>query len=246
MEVAILTVGDEVLAGDIENTNATWLAKRLTDNGATVGRILTIPDDRELIAETVDDWRDTFDAIVVTGGLGGTHDDVTAQAIADAFETDLTVEAIVRQDVLESVAAYRDLDPDALDEADLGIDIDAWAAVPHGCRALLNPEGLCPGFVLKNVFAFPGIPEEMQALFETIDEEFIGETRSRQVFTPQPEASVVETLKRFNERFDVSVGSYPSTDGLNRLKVTGQDPVQVDSATEWLRENVETVENACD
>jgi molybdenum cofactor synthesis domain-containing protein len=74
MEVAILTVGDEVLAGDTENTNATWLAGRLTDAGATVTRILTVPDDRAVIRETVETWREAFDAVIVTGGLGGTHD----------------------------------------------------------------------------------------------------------------------------------------------------------------------------
>lgn len=244
MEVAILTVGDEVLAGDIENTNASWLAGQLTDRGATVVRILTVPDDRNLIAETMTDWSEAFDAVVVTGGLGATHDDVTAHAIADAFGTDLAVEAIVRRDVLESVAAYRNLDPDAVDEADLGIDIDAWAAVPRGSRALLNPEGLCPGFVLDNVYAFPGVPAEMRALFDTVEEEFIGETVSRQLFTPQPEASMVETLHRFRERFDVSVGSYPSTDGHNRLKVTGHDEELVDTAMDWLRKNIEVVEDA--
>ena len=242
MEVAILTVGDEVLAGDIENTNASWLAKQLTDRGATVARILTIPDDRSLIAETVREWSEDFDAVVVTGGLGGTHDDVTAHAIADAYDTELAVEAIVRRDVLESVAAYRDLDPDTLDESDLGIDIDAWAAVPREGRALINPEGLCPGFVLGTVYAFPGVPAEMRALFDIVDEEFTGETVSRQLFTPQPEASMVETLKRFRQEFDVSVGSYPSTDGHNRLKVTGRDPAQIADATDWLCEHIDVVE----
>ncbi len=74
MEVGILTVGDEVLAGDTENTNATWLAGRLTDTGATVARILTLPDDCDAIAAAVREWREAFDAVVVTGGLGGTHD----------------------------------------------------------------------------------------------------------------------------------------------------------------------------
>lgn len=81
MEVAILTVGDEVLSGDTENANATWLASRLTDAGATVARILTLPDDRALIRETVEAWREAFDAVIVTGGLGGTHDVHESEAL---------------------------------------------------------------------------------------------------------------------------------------------------------------------
>ena len=122
MEVAILTVGDEVLAGDTANTNATWLAGRLTDRGATVVRLLTLPDDRELIAETIRDWTDAFDAVVVTGGLGGTHDDVTVDALADAFGRNLVVDDEVREDVLATVAAYRDANPETVAAGDIEID----------------------------------------------------------------------------------------------------------------------------
>lgn len=246
MEVAILTVGDEILAGDIDNTNASWLAKRLTERGATVARILTVPDDRSLIAEVIAEWSEAFDAVIVTGGLGGTHDDVTARVIADVFDTTLAVEDVIRRDVLESVADYRDLDPDALNEADLGIDIDSWAAVPKKSRALINPKGLCPGFVMDNVFAFPGVPTEMRALFDLVENEFTGNTVSHELYTPQPEASMVETLHQFRNRFDVTVGSYPSTDGNNRLKVTGRDMTTVETAMKWLRENIEVVEEFSD
>ena len=79
MQVAILTVGDEVLAGETTNTNASWLATELTDRGVTVARILTVPDDEAVIAEWVREFSESFDAVVVTGGIGGTHDDVTVE-----------------------------------------------------------------------------------------------------------------------------------------------------------------------
>ena len=239
MEVAILTVGDEVLAGDTENTNATWLARRLTDSGATVVRILTLPDDRDLLAETLAEWAEAFDAVVVTGGLGGTHDDVTVDALADAFGRDLAVADAVRRDVLETVAAYRDQNPETVEAHDVEIDVDAWAALPEGSRALLNPEGLCPGCVLENVYAFPGVPTEMRALFEQVAAEFGGDAVSTTLYTPQPEASVLDALAGVQERFDVTVGSYPATEAQNRLKVTGTDPGAVADAVAWLRERVE-------
>ncbi|WP_137285225.1 competence/damage-inducible protein A [Halorussus salinisoli] len=241
MEVAILTVGDEVLAGDTENTNATWLAGRLTDVGATVARILTVPDDRELIADTVREWADAFDAVVVTGGLGGTHDDVTADAIADAFGRGLVVEDAVREDVIRTVAAYRDANPETVEAHDLDLDVDAWAALPEGCRALINPEGLCPGCVLDDVYAFPGVPAEMRALFEQVAGEFGGDVVSTTLYTPQPEASLLDAVAGVRERFDVTVGSYPATDDRNRLKLTGSDPDAVAEAAAWLRERVEVV-----
>jgi molybdenum cofactor synthesis domain-containing protein len=244
MEVAILTVGDEVLAGDTENTNATWLASRLTDDGATVTRILTVPDDRELIADTVREWADAFDAVVVTGGLGGTHDDVTADAIADAFGRDLVVDDAVREDVTRTVAAYRDANPETVEahDLDLDLDVDAWAALPAGSRSILNPEGLCPGCVLDNVYAFPGVPTEMRALFEEVADEFGGEVISTTLYTLQPEASLLDAVAGVRERFDVTVGSYPAIEDRNRLKVSGTDSDAVAAAAERLRERVEIVE----
>ena len=239
MEVAILTVGDEVLAGDTTNTNATWLASRITARGSSVGRILTVPDDRSLVAETVDEWHEIFDAVVVTGGLGGTHDDVTADAIADAFDRSLTVDEAVREDVLATVAAYRDANPDRVAAHDLEIDVDAWAALPAGSRALINPEGLCPGCVIENVYAFPGVPAEMKALFEHVAPEFDGDAVSRTLYTPQPEGSMVGDLETARERFDATIGSYPDTEGDNRLKVTGTDRTDVEDATAWLSKHLE-------
>jgi molybdenum cofactor synthesis domain-containing protein len=242
MEVAILTVGDEVLAGDTVNTNARWLAERLTDSGATVARILTVPDDRELVAATVAEWADAFDAAVVTGGMGGTHDDVTAAAVADAFGRGLAVGDAVRADVVETVAAYRDVDPETVEASDLDIDVDAWAALPEGSRPLVNPEGLCPGCVVENVYAFPGVPAEMRAMFELVAAEFDGDAVSRTLHTPQPEGSMVDAIAGVRERFDVTVGSYPATETLNRLKLTGTDPEAVAGAARWLRERIEIAE----
>jgi len=241
MEVAILTVGDEVLAGDIANTNAQWLAARLTDSGATVDRILTIPDDRDRIAATIDEWTADVDAVIVTGGLGGTHDDVTADALADAFDRELVVDEAVRQDVIETVANYRELDPETVTAEELDFDVDAWAALPAGSRPLRNPEGLCPGCVLESVYAFPGVPAEMQALFEQVSGEFAGDAVSRIAYTPQPEGTMDEAIDGVRERFDVTVGSYPATERRNRLKVTGTDPAAVDAALEWLAERVDLV-----
>jgi len=82
MEVALITVGDELPAGDTENTNATWLARRLTERGVAVERILVLPDDRGAIARQVREYSDAFDAVLVTGGIGGAPDDVSMEAVS--------------------------------------------------------------------------------------------------------------------------------------------------------------------
>ena len=99
MQAAILTVGEELLAGDTENTNGTWLAGQLTDRGVAVARILAVPDEEGVIAGAVDRYSDTFDAVVVTGGLGGTPDDVTMSAVAAAFDRPLVENDLARADV---------------------------------------------------------------------------------------------------------------------------------------------------
>ena len=238
MEVALLTVGDELLAGDTENTNATWLAGRLTDRGVTVQRVLVVPDDREVIAGYVREWGEAFDALIVTGGLGGTHDDVTMDAVADAFGRDLVAEEEVVESVVRQVAEYRDRNPEVVDRYDLDLDVDAWAATPEGSRPLLNDPGLCPGCVVGNVYVFPGIPEEMRAMFESVAEEFVGDAVSAVVETDAPEGAMPELIDEARETFDVVVGSYPSQDGPNRLKVTGSDADEVRRASEWLDERV--------
>ena len=238
MEVALLTVGDELLAGDTENTNATWLARQLADRGAAVARVLVVPDDRELIAEYVRDWATAFDALVVTGGLGGTHDDVTMDAVADAVGRDLVAEEVVVDDVVRTVAEYRDRNPDLVDRYDLDLDVDGWAATPEGSRPLLNEPGLSPGCVVENVYVFPGIPEELRAMFESVGDEFAGDAVSETVETDAPEGALPDVLDEARGTFDVVVGSYPSQDGPNRLKVTGSDAEEVRSAAAWLEQRV--------
>lgn len=242
MNVAIVTVGDEILAGDTQNTNAAWLARRLNERGASVVRMLTVPDDSALIEETVREWAARFDAVVVGGGLGGTHDDVTMDAVAAAFDRDLEVTDEVREDVVRSVAAYRDADPETFTVEDVDLDVADWAAVPEGARPLLNDVGLSPGCVVENVYVLPGPPEEFRAMFETVADEFGGDVVSEQFHTPAPESSLTAVLAKFRETFDLVVGSYPSRERYNRLKVTGTDPERVADGVAWLRDRVETVE----
>lgn len=244
MDVAIVTVGDEILAGDTENTNAWWLARRLTERGATTTRILTLPDDRPAIGDAVSRYREAFDRVIVTGGLGDTHDDVTMEAVARALDRPLAVDADAERDVRETIASFRESNPELLDRyPDMEIDVGAQASIPEGARYLPNPVGLAPGAAIEGVYVLPGIPEEMKAMFESVEDEFGGDLERVALHTPAPESALKRHVGEARETFAVTVGSYPARgDRYNRVKVTGTDPGAVRDALEFLRDRIDVVE----
>jgi len=245
MDAAIVTVGDELLAGDTENTNATWLCRELTERGVTVQRTLTVPDEVDAIAANVRDYAEAYDAVVVTGGLGGTPDDVTMAGVAAAFDRPMEPDDLARTDLERSLAAIAEDRP----ELDLDVDVEAEASIPRGARPLINDAGLSPGCVIEPeaehgaVYVLPGIPDEMTSMFEGIAGEFAGDVRSAMLYTEEPEANLIPRLDEARERFGVGVGCYPDRDaGHNRLKLRSEDGDALAEARAWLAENVDTVE----
>jgi nicotinamide-nucleotide amidase len=241
MDAALVTVGDELLAGDTENTNATWLARELTERGVAVRRALTVPDVEAAIADAVREYADRYDAVIVTGGLGGTPDDLTMDAVAAAFDRPLEPNDLARADLERTLEAI------AGDYPDLNVDVEAEASIPAGARPLINDAGLSPGAVVENVYVLPGIPGEMQHMFEGVAEEFAGDVESRVLYTTEPEANLIERLDGVRNQFGVQVGCYPDREaGHNRLKLRSDDPEKLEQATAWLREEVRLVEPDAD
>ncbi|KAB1194593.1 competence/damage-inducible protein A [Haloferax sp. MBLA0076] len=231
MQAAVVTVGDELLAGDTQNTNATWLCKQLTDRGVTVERVTTLPDRIGDIARVVNEYHAEYDAVVVTGGLGPTHDDVTMDAVAAAFGRSLerNEEAEVW---LETNGGYSAKDL-----------VEGTTDLPAGARMLPNGEGVAPGAVLGSVYVLPGVPREMKAMFDRVADEFSGEqTHVRFVHTSEPESSLIERFQAVQAAFDVTVGSYPGDHV--RIKLAGDDEDTVESAAAWLEERVDLLEEA--
>ncbi|WP_247728601.1 competence/damage-inducible protein A [Halovivax limisalsi] len=243
MDVAILTVGDELLAGETTNTNASWLAGRLADRGARTRRIATVPDDRAAIGEYVSRFREEFDAVLVTGGLGNTHDDVTAEAVAAALDRDLVAPESLQERLREKAARVREERPELFEEHDLELDAEAAARVPTGARPVVTDAGWAPAFVVDRVYVLPGIPAEMEAAFERVATDFDGDAISRSIFTPLPEGALPSVLETVRDRFDVAVGSYPGADAApGRIRVSASEPSSVAAAIEWLESTIETVD----
>lgn len=234
MRVSILTVGDELLAGDIENTNATWLADRLTSEGSIVREIVVLPDERDRIRTTVADHSDRFDAVLVTGGLGSTPDDVTVDGVADGLHRDVVLDDRTHQLVKGTVGEIQEEYPE------FDFDVERGSERPEGSTPIPNDEGIAPGFIVENVFVLPGIPSEMKPIFERVSDDLQGSLYSRSVLSTEPESHLNEILRTVDEEFDVFVGCYPSTDKeMKRIKVRGNDEDSVHNARSWLLEQSE-------
>jgi len=227
MRVALVTVGDELLSGDTVNTNASWLCDRLDARGVAVERVTTVPDRIADIARVVNEYHAEYDAVLVTGGVGPTHDDVTMDGVATAFGRDV----VPNPDAVAWVDDHGDYAA-----ADL---TEGTTHLPAGARFLPNPEGVAPGAAVDGVYVFPGVPAEMKAMFESVAAEFEGERRYVEIVrTSEPESALLDRLDAVRERFDVTVGSYPGDDV--RLKVTAADVETAAAAAAWLRERVDT------
>ena len=236
MNAAIVTVGNELLAGDIENTNATWLAAELSGRGVDVARIVVVPDDEAVVAARVGAWAAAFDAVLVTGGLGGTPDDVTMAAVAAGLDRELVVDPVAAADVRERIDRIYAENPD------LGFELrpEWYASMPAGATPIPNPEGLAPGCVAGSVYVLPGIPEEMKAVFGNVADDFGGDVVVRTLYSPEPEGALASPLGELTDRFAVRAGSYPNRSAdRTRITVTGGGDAVVTEAVTWLREHTD-------
>jgi len=224
---AILTIGNELVSGDVPNTNAVYLAHRLEELGVDVVLSASVPDSLDAIVDFVRREHSRLEWLIVTGGLGGTPDDVTRESLAAAF-------GVGQREVPELAADLRARFRGAPEYA------ARWAALPDGAEPLENPLGGAPGFRIANVWVLPGLPSEMEAMFERYADELgggaaIGVWRRSYATT---EAAIVDALVTATERWPgVSVGSYPSFEPHRRrvdvvLKSADRDALR--AAAAWL------------
>jgi molybdenum cofactor synthesis domain-containing protein len=229
---AIVTIGNELVSGDVPNTNASWLARRLEALGVSVRLAASVPDEIDLIAELVRTRAPEVDFVLVTGGLGGTPDDLTREAIAAAFG----VAQAEIPEVAERLRARFRRNPDYAVR---------WAQLPVGSRPLENPLGGAPGFVIENVYVLPGLPAEMEAMFETIAEDLRAPAPIaswRRIYRTR-ESELVRTLVAAVDRFpQVLVGSYPrfhSGGPEVEIVVKSSDPEALAAASAWIESELE-------
>lgn len=161
MKAEIISIGDELLIGQVVNTNQAFIAERLNSIGIAVSRMTTVGDEEEAILEAFAEALDDSNIVLVTGGLGPTHDDITRSAVCKFFATDL----VVNEESLRRVRGFferRGIDAKKINEDQ--------ALVPRTCTVIQNNHGTAPGFLFErdqNFFiAMPGVPFEMKAMVE--------------------------------------------------------------------------------
>jgi molybdenum cofactor synthesis domain-containing protein len=198
---AVLIIGNEILSGRTQDVNLAWLAARCTEIGIRVREARVVADVEDEIVRAVDECRARYDYVFTTGGIGPTHDDITAASVAKAFGVPL-----IRNP--EAVALLeRHYPPGMLNEARLRM-----ANTPAGATLIGNPVSAAPGFQIGNVFVMAGIPRIMQAMFESLQPRLArgAPVLSRTVSAFLGEGVIAEGLGDLQRRYaDLDIGSYP-------------------------------------
>jgi len=228
---AILVIGDEILSGRTREGNAHYLAGELTRTGIDLREIRVVPDDHDGIAAAVNALRAAHDHLFTSGGIGPTHDDITADAVAAAFGVAIGV----REDARALMAAHYEA---------RGVEFNAarmrMARIPEGAVLIENPVSIAPGFTLGNVHVMAGVPNVFQAMVASVLPTLTGgqPLLSQSLRVMRPEGAVAEALGALAAAHPgVSIGSYPfSQDGAygTSLVVRGPVAAEVDAAMRAL------------
>ena len=198
----IVVIGNEILSGRTSDANIAYLAGELGKLGVRVMECRVIADVEATIVATINEVRAKFDYVFTTGGIGPTHDDITADSIAKAFGVGISEhpEAVARM-------SRHYGDPALFTPARRRM-----ARVPDGATLVDNPISVAPGFQMENVFTFAGIPLIVESMFQSMKHRLVGgdPVLSRTVRTNLPEGVIAEPLGALQKRFeDLDIGSYP-------------------------------------
>ncbi len=227
LTAGIIVIGNEILSGKVTDTNAPFLTRELRALGVDVKRILTIPDELDDIATAVRDFRERYDVVFTSGGVGPTHDDVTMEGIARGFGRRL-----VRHPIIE--ARLRDFYKEHVNDARLKM-----SEVPEGAELLVDGRLGFPTVKCENFYILPGIPELFEQKFETLRERFSATPYTlRCVYTREGEGSIAQHLDATLVAFpELLLGSYPKIGDPEyavKLTLESKDPDYVERALAHL------------
>jgi molybdenum cofactor synthesis domain-containing protein len=222
---AILIIGDEILSGRTQDTNTAYIARWLGQLGIAVREVRVVSDDRDHIVSTVRCLSASHDFVFSTGGIGPTHDDITADCMAAAFETGISFHPTVYAAL---AARYASMNIGTFNEAR-----QRMARIPFGASLIGNPVSGAPGFQIGNVFVMAGIPAVMQAMLEDVKARLpaTAPLQSVTVSAFVGEGTIARSLTELQKKNpDIPLGSYPfSRDGRfgTALVARGNDPARL-------------------
>jgi len=223
----LLVIGNEILSGRTQDVNINFLARRLGQLGIPLREVRVIPDVAETIIRTVNEVRAAFTYVFTTGGIGPTHDDITAECIAAAFGVPWELNA-------EAVAIMEARYP----AGEFNAARQRMATMPRGARLIPNAVSAAPGFAIGNVHVMAGVPRIMQAMFEALAPTLEGGAPviSRAVYAVGlKEGSIAADLEAVQKRYPaLDIGSYPFERAIGQgvaIVSKGTDPAEAEAAT---------------
>jgi molybdenum cofactor synthesis domain-containing protein len=229
VEAGFVIIGNEILSGRTVDKNLNFLAVELTKIGINLIEVRVVRDIEEEIIKAVNELRDKLDYVFTSGGIGPTHDDITALSISKAFGV-----ALIRDPKAEAILR------DHYDESNLNDARLKMADIPEGSMLLNNPVTSAPGFKKENVFVFAGVPSIMQAMFFAAKEYLTPgvKTLSRSISCYVTEGDIAEKLSEVQNEFqDLDIGSYPYIKN-QRLGTAvvfrGEDEQQINAACDKI------------
>lgn len=229
---AMLVIGDEILSGRTRDSNTNYLAKALTDVGIDLKEARVVSDDQPAIVAAVKALSDAYDHVFTSGGIGPTHDDITADAIGAAFGAHVGV----RDDARALLQAHYDRAGTTLNEARLRM-----ARIPDGAALIDNPVSTAPGFTIKNVNVMAGVPSVFEAMVASVISKLAhgAPLLSENWRIMRGEGDVAAPLAQIAaDHPDLSLGSYPfQKDGAygTNIVIRGTDQTRVSAAMAQLQ-----------
>ncbi len=200
---AMLVIGDEILSGRTRDANMYHLAGRLTEHGVDLKEVRVVSDDAPAIVAAVRALAGSFDHVFTSGGIGPTHDDITADCIAEAFNDQIDV----RSDAYDLLAAHY-----AQGGKEFNAARQRMARIPDSATLIDNPVSVAPGFTMQNVHVMAGVPSVFQAMVDSVLPGLIGGAPllSETVRINQGEGDIAGPLGELAANFpEISIGSYP-------------------------------------
>ena len=201
VSAAILIIGNEILSGRTQDTNTNSIALWLNTIGVKVNEVRVIPDIEGKIIDNVNHLRKINDYVFTTGGIGPTHDDITAQSISRAFN----LEYEIHKEAFKILETYY-----KIGEFNEGRQKMVW--MPRNANLILNPSSGAPGFNVENVFCLPGVPSILKSMLGGLKDKIIGgdPILSHTISLKTVESEIANSLANVqNKNKDVEIGSYP-------------------------------------
>lgn len=228
---AMLVIGDEILSGRTRDANMHHLAQELTKVGIDLREVRIVSDDREAIVSALTDLRERYGTVITSGGIGPTHDDITADCVAEAFGVHIDV----RDDARDMLEAYYTSSGKKFNDSR-----KRMARIPDGATLIENPVSVAPGFSIGNVHVMAGVPTVFQAMVASVIPTLTGGAPilSQTLRVDRGEGDIAGPLAQIAQEFpNLSFGSYPfQQNGAygSNVVVRGTDGGQLDHAMSRL------------